>query len=271
MPGGDVEWQSFSTDDGLSKQAVHSIYQDQDGIIWFGFDRAGGGVCRYDPAKDDWLPCFRQDPNGLAADDVDSILQTSDGALLFGTSGGGLSRFDGERWQTFNQANSDLLSDQVHCLAEDDEGALCVTTDQGVNRFSYEANRWVPFTTRNSDLIADEVFAVTLDNKGGIWFGTRKGLSHYDVAARTWHDVEETPKLAGWVDNCTQALHVDRDGMVWVGTDEGLYRSTPEGGWLRLTTANGLASNHVLAVYEDAEGVLWIGTPSGISRLSIGE
>jgi ligand-binding sensor domain-containing protein len=62
---------------------------------------------------------------------------------------------------------------------------------------------------------------------------------------------------------------VDRYGSVWVGTDEGLYRSTPEGGWVHLTTANGLASNHVLAIFEDSEGTFWIGTPGGISSVTI--
>ncbi len=38
---------------------------------------------------------------------------------------------------------------------------------------------------------------------------------------------------------------------------------------MRLTTADGLASNYVRAIFEDADGTLWIGTPSGVSRLSI--
>lgn len=272
-PGSDDEWQHFSTGDGLSKSAVHVVYQDRDGTLWFGFDRAGGGVCRYDVDQERWH-CYQADPTGLASDAVDSIVQTRDGALWFGTSGGGLSRFDRERWETFTQANgyrSRLLSDQVHCLAEDGAGALWITTDRGVNRFFYETGEWVPFTTRNSDLIADEVLAVTLDGDSGIWFGTTRGLSRYDVARRRWRNVPGTPALPDWVDNCTQSLHVDRYGTVWVGTSEGLYRSTPEGGWLRLTTANGLASNQVLAVFEDADGALWIGTPSGVSRLSVSE
>ena len=157
----------------------------------------------------------------------------------------------------------------MHCLAEDSEGALWVTTDQGVNRFLYNTGEWVSFTTRNSDLIADEVLAVVRDGKDGIWFGTREGLNHYDVAARSWHSVEETPALTSWIDNCVQALHVDRYGSLWVATGEGLYRQTPEGGWTKLTTTNGLASNHVLAIFEDTEGILWIGTPTGVSRLRV--
>ena len=268
-PGGDDGWQHFSTDDGLSERAVHVIAQGRDGAMWFGFDRAGGGVCRADVGRDNWH-CYQADPAGLASSAVDSIVQTGDGALWFGTSGGGLSRFDGERWESFTQANSGLLSDEVHCLAEDSEGAVWVTTDRGVNRFFYETGEWVPFTTGNSDLIADDVLALALDGSD-VWLGTREGLSRYDVARRGWHTVEGTPALPGWVGNCAQLLHVDRHGTVWAGTGEGLYRSTVAGGWLRLTTADGLASNQVLAVFEDADGGLWVGTPSGVSRVEISE
>jgi Tol biopolymer transport system component/frataxin-like iron-binding protein CyaY len=268
-PGSAGAWQRYDTDDGLGQNAVRVMSQDREGIIWFGFGRAGGGVCRYDPHQAQWLPCYPADPSGLVSDQVGAILETRDGALWFGTAGG-LSRFDGERWETFTQASA-LLTDSVRCLAEDAEGALWVTTNQGANRFFYETGEWTAFNTHNSDLIADDVLAVAPDGSGGLWFGTREGLSHYDVRAKKWQSLEETPELAGWIDHCAPVLHVDRYGTLWVGTDEGLYRSTPGGGWLRLTTANGLASNRVLAIAKDAEGTLWIGTPNGVSRLHIGD
>jgi Tol biopolymer transport system component/ligand-binding sensor domain-containing protein len=265
------DWQHFDSENGWGNDSdsVHAILQDRDGILWFGFDRDGGGVCRYDLDKDEWLPCYRADANGLVTDTVDAIAETPDGALWFGTSGGGLSRFDNERWETFTEHNSDLLSDEIHCLATDNEGSLWITTDQGVNRFFYETGEWVPFTTGNSDLIADEVLSLALHDSDGVWFGTQAGLSHYNLMDRKWRNFEGTPALASWVNNCSQTLHVDRYGSVWVGTDEGLYRSTPEGGWVHLTTANGLASNHVLAIFEDSEGTFWIGTPGGISSVTI--
>jgi ligand-binding sensor domain-containing protein len=272
VSGDTPAWQYFDSGDGLNQSAVHVLYQDRDGILWFGFDRKGGGVCRYDLNEASWLDCFRADPDGLAADEVDAILQTRDGAMWFGTSGGGLSRRYGGRWETFTQDEEQLLSNEVHCLAEDADGALWITTDLGVNRFNYAEGNWSRFTTGASDLIADEVLAVAPDKHGGLWFGTTKGLSYWDGDKQDFRpNADGTPALPEWVTNCAQALHVDRFGMVWVGTDEGVFRSTPQGGWMRLTTANGLASNYVLAIFEDADGVLWVGTPSGVSRVSIGE
>ncbi|MBN1811906.1 MAG: PD40 domain-containing protein [Anaerolineae bacterium] len=267
-PGSNQTWERFDTDDGLSASNVHVLYQDRDGRIWLGFNQTGGGACRYDPDTETWL-CYEQNPYSLVSNNVDSIVQTSDGAMWFGTSGGGLSRFDGEDWEAYTQANSALLSDEVHCLAEDSTGALWITTDQGVNRFLYETGEWRPLTTDTSELINNKVWAVAPDREQGIWLGTKEGLSHYNIETRRWRNYQDGPKVLWSTDGCSQSLLVDRYGTLWMGTDEGLYRQTPDGGWLHLTPLNGLASNHILAIFEDVDGVIWIGTPSGISRLTI--
>ena len=68
-----------------------------------------------------------------------------------------------------------------------------------------------------------------------------------------------------------RALAEDRDGNLWVGTNQGLGRLTG-GRWSHLGIAQGLSSNLVRAVFEDASGNLWIGFyGGGLSRLRDGE
>ena len=255
-------WQYFD------KGAVHTIAQDNKDVIWFGADVDGGGACPYDPTSGQWYACSTVDTRQLGSDNVDAILPTRDGVLWLGTSGGGLTRIYGEFKETFRHEGSALLSDNVHCLIQDNEGALWITTDKGVNRFLYEERLWGVLDS-SSGLIADEILAVALEGEDSIWFGTRDGLSHYNYVTKEFTNISDGPRMPNWAINCQQRLLVDRYGTLWAGTDDGLYRRTAEGGWIRLTTANGLSSNHILAIYEDVDGAIWIGTPYGINRLQI--
>jgi ligand-binding sensor domain-containing protein len=57
--------------------------------------------------------------DGLAANDVWAVLQAQDGALWFGTNGGGVSRFDG-RWTLFSveTTGGGLAGNQVRSILQ---------------------------------------------------------------------------------------------------------------------------------------------------------
>ena len=73
----------------------------------------------------------------------------------------------------------------------------------------------------------------------------------------------------GLVNDWVDALCVDRDGQLWVGTHGGLSRYT--GNSLAcFTAAEGLPASGVEYLLEDDQGALWLGTSGGLGRCAEG-
>ncbi len=67
------------------------------------------------------------------------------------------------------------------------------------------------------------------------------------------------------------ALTTDQDGLLWFGTQEGLYRY--DGQLARPyrfdpTDSTSISSNFVTALFEDHAGYLWVGTYNGLNRMN---
>lgn len=57
----------------------------------------------------------------------------------------------------------------------------------------------------------------------------------------------------------------DRQGYIWVGTEDGLYRYDGQR-FQAFDRRSGLPSTFITALHEDAKGVLWVGTYQGLAR-----
>lgn len=93
-----------------------------------------------------------------------------------------------------------------------------------------------------------------------LWIGTDYGVVR-------WNGVEVT--TAGFPAALTQVqaltMTKDRDANIWVGTNKGLLRVSPQGD-LAFSSRESDAIP-VTAMFEDREGNLWFGTSQGIERL----
>ena len=90
--------------------------------------------------------------------------------------------------------------------------------------------------------------------------GTFGGLARFDGQAFTVFDPDNTPGLAS---ARIVALHEDRHGILWIGTEGGLTKY--DGGrFTSYTTRDGLPHLNILALLDDSRGRLWIGTGDGL-------
>ncbi len=260
----DGMWTTYTTADGLAYNSVRSILEDSEGNLWFGTDN--GTVSRYDGVKwttftsEDGLPFNPVSPAGLPFDPIIRSLEDREGNLWFGLGfGGGLSRYDGERWTTYTKADG-LGGNNVLALLEDSEGNLWFGTRRGgVSR--YDGERWRTFTTVDG-LVHNRVLSILEDRKGNLWFGTSRGVSRYDGERWTTYTTED-----GLAENWVNTISEDSEGNLWFGTIFGGVSRYDGERWTTYTTEDGLADNWVNTIYEDSEGNLWFGTQNGgVSR-----
>jgi len=186
--------------------------------MWFGTYR---GVSRYEkPLRDgeSWITYTRKD--GLANNNVISILQDKEGVIWIGTSGGGVSRFDGKSWQTYTQKDG-LAHDTVRSILQDKEGVIWIGTQGGVSR--YDGNSWQTYTQEDG-LAHNDVLDILQDKEGIIWFGTFSGgISRFD--GRCFQTIDSRDGLAG---DAVYSLCMDKSGQVWAGTTGGVVRFMPK-------------------------------------------
>ena len=196
--------------------------------------------------------------DGLGDNYIESIYQDREGFLWFGTSSGGVSRYDGEQFVNFTMDDG-LASNSIRSIHEDKAGHLWFGTwEVGVSR--YDGEKFTNFTTEEG-LVSNFVRAIHQDREGYIWFGTNDGVSRYDGEKFVNFTTDD-----GLVSNFVRAIHEDKAGHLWVGTWEvGVSRYDGEK-FTNFTTEEGLVSNSVAAIHQDREGYIWFGTDGGVSR-----
>jgi streptogramin lyase len=127
------------------------------------------------------------------------------------SSGWGLARFNDGQFELFNEANSNLPSDLLHCLAYRQDGTLWIGTDNGLA--IYQNGDFQVFYTGNSPLPADQITEITFDQQGDAWIGVENALVKYD-GADNWsvYNMVNSPIPIA----TPQKISVDQLGNKWL-------------------------------------------------------
>ena len=214
--------------------------------------------------------------DGLSQNNVQSILQDSNGYMWFATESG-LNRYDGYSIHRYGRERGNpngFANDFVWVIAEDAEQNLWLATQGGgVVRWnraddSFESFRHNP--ENSNSLASDDIRTLLINTDGTIWVGTRdQGLDLLDPrngkVRHFSHDAENPNSLSN---NMVYALHVDSSAQLWVGTDGGINRLNTETGTFERfqnnsRDARSLSDDRVRTIFEDQSGTLWVGTSKG--------
>ncbi len=249
--------------DGLSRNMITSIIEDHEGNIWLG--TWGGGITRLSP---EGIKIFNKS-DGLSSLYIHALLEDREKNIIIADHNEGMSIYKGDYLVTYK--GEEILPDpDVWSVCQDDKGCYWFGTNSGITLFSpYDrsGHRIVHYNNENNNIGSLIRFMVN-DGKGSMWIGTSgSGITRYDFSSgRFVYDLELNSLNNQRI---VTAMTSDQQGLLWVGTHDGLVAwDKTKGEGNRYTQINGLCGNNITALYCDKEGTLWIGSEvkNGLTR-----
>jgi len=283
----------FSKSDGLSGDVIFSLFEDREGNVWVS---TNGGLDRFRDLAVSTISIKQ----GLSNDAAWSILAARDGSVWVG-SRDGLNQWHNGQISTIRKG-SGQPDDAPQSLFQDDRGRVWAFTGRGLGyiesgRFvlvnavpggqvhsitgDNQGNLWL---SENASLLhlrgghvieqipwsrlgRQESASVLLADRepGGLWLGFWRGggVSYFkDGQVRASYTAAQ-----GLTPNAVSDLQLDREGALWVATQDGLNR-IKDGRIATLTSRNGLPCNTVHWTMEDDDQALWAYTACGIVRIA---
>ena len=266
--------------------AVSSLVEAPDGVIWTGTD---AGIDLFDARDGRWLQALRHDPRlhgVLAAGEVTTLLVDRAGSIWVAGFGFGLQRHNAQA-QPFQVHGAERLAGlpwrgplpafDVRSLLQLDTGeiwaalqaAVVVRLDDDLQATGTVQLPPDPVTGK-----APRIGAMAQAPDGSVWLGGNAVLHQVDRQRRL---VRSLPQTSG----NTLALTAARDGTLWVGTDDGLYRLPPGAAALQRVsqagpgpeqgqTGGAALGGPIFAIAEADAGVLWVGSAKGLFRMVSG-
>lgn len=279
--------ESFGVRDGVPDGQVLSLLQAKDGALWVGTTCC---VLRYDGHA------FETVADGVLESDIFGHVRdfaVSTEGTMFAATAGGLLEI-GEDRIVLRGSKSGLKHPYLYSLLASPDSLLLATGGAGL--VSFAEGRFSRLESSSEVRAPLHIDKIVRDSEGRVWLAAEETLWTFDQTSRalrpvplpvgrgvrTLHVSRGGALLVGGSfgvferakdgrfrervhDLRVEAILEDRDGLLWLGTDSGLYRM--QGG--RPVLIREIDSG-VFSLLEDKSGAIWVGTGEGIERFQDG-
>ena len=283
---------NYNSDNGLFTDYVNSVVIDSEGNKWFGTKNENGhsAVSKLDN-QGNWSTIPESIDFGitcLTIDDSDNIYMgrykqivkyTSNGDWtifvpfspesighvaemiidenqeLWAVSGDGLYHFDNNGNQTIFDTTNGLIG-YPRSLFIDSNQTKWIGTFEGISKMNSNGS----FTNH---ILNETVFTVFEKNEN-ILLGTDNDVTIYN--GNTWDKLTTEVDLAG---NAVRGLDIANDGSVWMGTDNGISKFSPNSGWTTFTENDGLVCDPGYSLLATSHDELIISHRANCQGISI--
>lgn len=245
---------------GLSNNSVTCIHKDRYGFMWFGtYD----GLNRFDGYG---FKVSRQQlkvPNSLANNRIVTIAEDSTGYMWVGTKHGAnrvkgpTGLFQPVYYSSWGKKDTLPVLSEVYSIVTNRRGEVLMgTSNHGLLVYPPNSGlaRQVPLV--NGDTVfTGNIPGIVNDARGRCWLIVQNvGLCRYEEDKQRITVVNQQQKRG----NC---LLADNAGLLWMGTDDGVYRYDPATNQLsRSLQATRQQDTKVFGLMIDAGHQLWVST-----------
>ena len=247
---------------------VIALTADSQGNIWAGTE--GSGIFFFDAGSRQFshYRYDRKNPEGINADSILSLYADDTGNLWVGTNGMGINMayLQSNRFTNFihDAGNPNSLSfASIRTILETRDRRLYIGGYGGLDCFNRRSGEWDHFTSGLSNRDIYVLCPNSDDEKDLVWVGTEgDGLYVFDPVKQHF-TANPIPGLRG---KMIFVLYKDRQGGLWIGSNEGLShydRKTKQVRFIELRQAieSELAAiPDVRSLLEDRSGSLWVGS-----------
>ena len=276
-----VQFQTYSLEQGLSQSSVAALAQDRRGFVWLATEE---GVNRFDAYSFRIYRNESGDSTALSDSYTKVLLTDNQGTIWVGTLAGGICAFNHytDRFTTYryNPKNPrSISSNTINAMIQSRRnGFLWIGTgDGGINSFNPASGEFTRFyhTPANPQTIPSNLINCLYEDADGmLWIGTDAGLCKFNpktgIGATFVHNPNNPNSLAN---NDVRAIAQDREGRLWIATfGGGLDCFSPtKNAWKHFTEADKtIPENRLNCLLFTSNGLLWIGTHnSGLAAFDI--
>ena len=244
--------QNWQTEQGLPRNIITAIAQDQQGYLWFGTPY---GLVRFDGVR------FVAREGDVSPDFAKGFVQLlragNDGALWIATRRSGVFI---QRDGVITNPSPAWPAPAVDSVAQDGHGVIWATDGNG-HLGRWDGVQFVKTAELGRIATGPMLFELVTDAGGGLWFAKQDTFGQVINGQPTNYT-----RLPGWV----VTLAPSRDGGLWLSTGDELRRLPPgQPGVMLPVQRLGWDAYEVSKVHEDRSGNVWIGTRRrGLYRLA---
>jgi ligand-binding sensor domain-containing protein/serine phosphatase RsbU (regulator of sigma subunit) len=208
--------------------------------------------------------------DGLAEKGVWTIYQDSYGNIWFGHLDGGISRFNGKRFESI--PINIMESKSIFSICENNKGQLWITSEGSgaiciknpnapINQIKYEHYK--------GKRLSDRVFGCFLLSDKKNYFITDAGVKVFNPKENNFDNFN-----LGGMPRFFQITTIfeDHEHNLWFGTHHGgLYKYIAREKHFKIyDIRDGLSSNWITTITQDKNGAIWVGTWGGITKIDKG-
>jgi len=251
-----ISFTNLSSEDGLTQNTIHKIFQDSDGFFWFG---TGDGLNKYDGFTFKLFDEDFENTSNLINKGIKFIDEDTKGNLWYG-SNSGLNKFNRQtnKITTYmlNADDSMFKGGYLEAFFVDGKDRVWVSTNTELYVIDKDIQKVIVKDAENQLGIKQ----IIEDENGIIWFVKNKEIFQFDELNKKLNSVH---KIKEELDVNIAVIKEDNKGNIWLGTETGVFVfNIKKRSLIKIfsNTNEQINTAEIRAISIDKSGNVWLGS-----------